>query len=201
LAAAEAHYQLTIQKISRRTWLGKAGAIAGGLQLENSVSFVSWFLQNVRAPAEKASRPVESKHASSNHGDPIKYKFTPAEDALLEEIEKASFRFFWEEANPYTGQVKDRSQANGPDARMTASIAATGFGLTALCIADRRGWEDGKKIRERVRNTLRFAATRLHHLNGFFFHFLNMQNGDRDFQSEVSSIDSSKRPKLTTLPR
>src|SRR4029077_3987654 len=113
------------------------------------------------------------------------------EDALLEEIEKASFRFFWEEADPNTGQVKDRSRADGPDARKIASIAATGFGLTALCIADHRGWEDSKKIRERVRNTLRFAGTRLSHRNGFFFHFLNMRNGDRDFQSEVSSIDTS----------
>jgi hypothetical protein len=66
-----------------------------------------------------------------------------------------------------------------------------GFGLTALCIADRRGWADGKKIRERVRNTLRFAATRLTHVHGFFFHFLNMNTGDRDFQSEVSTIDTS----------
>jgi hypothetical protein len=191
LAAAEAQYQLTVPRVSRRAWFGKAGAIVGGFPLENSASFVSWFLQNVQAPAEKASRPVQSKHASSNYSDPIKYKFTPAEDALLEEVERANFRFFWEEANPYTGQVKDRSQADGPDARTTASIAATGFGLTALCIADHRGWEDRRKIRERVRNTLRFAATRLNHLNGFFFHFLNMQNGDRDFKSEVSSIDSS----------
>src|SRR5260370_42096966 len=28
-------------------------------------------------------------------------------------------------------------------------------------------------------------------MNGFFFHFLNMQNGERDFQSEISSIDTS----------
>jgi len=46
-----------------------------------------------------------------------------------------------------------------------------------MCIADHRGWGDRKKIRARVANTLRFAATRLYHNNGFFFHFLNMQSG------------------------
>jgi len=56
-------------------------------------------------------------------------------------------------------------------------------------IADHRGWEDRKKIRERVRNTLRFAAT-AESRAWVFFHFLNMQSGDRDFQSEVSSIDT-----------
>jgi hypothetical protein len=134
---------------------------------------------------------MQGKPAPEFVGDPTNYRFSSAEDAFLEELERTSFRYFWEEANPYTGLVKDRSQAGGPDARPTASIAATGFGLTALCIADHRGWEDRKKIRERVRNTLRFAATRLSHVHGFFFHFLNMQSGDRDFQSEVSSIDTS----------
>lgn len=135
--------------------------------------------------------PIGYSTFSGGLDDPAKYRFGSDEDAFLEEVEKVSFQFFWEAANPFTGLVKDRSQADGPDARTTASIAATGFGLTALCIADHRGWADGKKIRERVRNTLRFAAARLNHKSGFFFHFLSMQNGDRDFHSEVSTIDTS----------
>jgi hypothetical protein len=123
--------------------------------------------------------------------DSTKYRFAPDEDAFLEEVEKTSFLYFWEATNPSTGLVKDRNKADGPDPRTTSSIAAIGFGLTALCIADHRGWADGKKIRERVRNTLRFAATRLSHVHGFFFHFLNMNTGDRDFQSEVSTIDTA----------
>ena len=31
------------------------------------------------------------------------------DDQLLEEIEKAAFLFFWEQADPNTGQVKDRA--------------------------------------------------------------------------------------------
>src|SRR5580704_14418393 len=176
---------MKVQKVSRRAWLRQAGSIAGVFPFGYSASLTSRFLQHPQ-PLQRISPTA----AVSTKG-PIQYRFSSAEDTFLEELERASFRFFWEEANPYTGLVKDRSQANGPDSRATASIAATGFGLSALCIADHRGWEDGKKIRERVRNTLRFAATRLSHNNGFFFHFLNMQSGDRDFQSEVSSIDTS----------
>jgi hypothetical protein len=61
------------------------------------------------------------------------------EESFLEEVERASFLFFWEQANPSTGLIKDRSLANGRDARTIASIAATGFGLSALCVADHRG--------------------------------------------------------------
>jgi len=182
---------VTIHKISRRAWLRHARAIAGVFPLGFSTSLASQFLQNPPAQPHKVSLPTQSKPAVLLPGDSTKYRFSPEEDAFLEEVERASFRFFWEQANPYTGQVKDRSRAEGPDARKIASIAATGFGLTALCIADHRGWGDSRKIRERVRNTLRFAATRLKHTNGFFFHFVNMEDGGREFKSEVSSIDSS----------
>jgi hypothetical protein len=181
---------VTVQNSSRRAWFRQIGVIAGALGLKSSASLASHFGLETSS-TQKTSRPTRGKPTPLLVSDPTKYRFSSTEDALLEEVERASFRFFWEEANPYTGLVKDRSQAGGPDARTTASIGATGFGLTALCIADHRGWEEGKKIRERVRNALRFAATRLSHMNGFFFHFLNMQNGERDFQSEVSSIDTA----------
>jgi hypothetical protein len=179
-----------IPKIARRAWLRQVRAVAGVFPLGISPLFASRLLQHL-APPQKASPPAQGKPSTVPGSTSTRHPFSAAEDAFLEELERASFRYFWEEANPYTGLIKDRSQADGTDRRSTASIASTGFGLTALCIADRRGWEDGKKIRERVRNTLRFAATRLSYKNGFFFHFLNMQNGERDFQSAVSSIDSS----------
>jgi hypothetical protein len=182
---------VTIQKTSRRAWLRQVRDIAVIGPLGFSAYLALRILRNPPPSPQSLSLPIQGKPAPLSLGDPANYRFSSAEDALLEEVERAGFRYFWEEANPYTGLVKDRSQADGPDARTTASIAATGFGLTALCIADHRGWEDSKKIRERVRNTLRFAGTRLSHRNGFFFHFLNMRNGDRDFQSEVSSIDTS----------
>jgi len=124
-------------------------------------------------------------------GDPTRYRFTPQEDAFLEELERACFQFFWDEVNPSTGLVKDRSQAAGPDSRNVASIAATGFGLTALCIADHRGWQAANAIRQRVATTLRFVESRVPQAHGFFCHFLNIQNGERVFQSEVSSIDTA----------
>jgi len=135
-----------------------------------------------QAPPKKASPVVV---------DPSTYRFSPEEDTFLEEVERACFRYFWEQTHPDTGLTKDRSLAGGSDARVVASIAATGFALTALCVAHHRGWGDGNAIRERVRNTLRFAADRLQHQHGFFFHFLNYKNGDREFESEVSTIDTA----------
>ena len=54
-------------------------------------------------------------------------------------MERLNFCYFWEQANPETGMVKDRCQVQGNDYGIVGSIAATGFGLTAICIADERG--------------------------------------------------------------
>ncbi len=115
------------------------------------------------------------------------------DDQLLEEIEKASFLFFWEQADPTTGQVKDRAFAAGNDTRRVSSIAATGFGLTALCIGDQRGYQPSAAIAARVQTTLHFVLNRLQPkgMNGFFYHFVDMATGARAFHSEVSSIDTA----------
>lgn len=50
------------------------------------------------------------------------------EASLLGDLEQAAFEFFWNEADPHNGLVRDRANADGIDARVTSSIAATGFG-------------------------------------------------------------------------
>jgi hypothetical protein len=108
------------------------------------------------------------KHASPVYTPPNGPPFEGTDEQLLDEIQRASFDFFWNEASPKTGQVKDRALASGNDSRTMSSIAATGFGLTSLSIADRRGYRKSPEILERVRTTLRFLANDLHNEHGFF---------------------------------
>ena len=114
-----------------------------------------------------------------------------SDDQFLDEIERAIFLFFWEQASPTTGQVKDRAFAAGNDTRTVSSIAATGFGLTALCIADQRGYMASTDIVARVQATLSFLLNQMTNENGFFYHFVDMNTGERAFNSEVSSIDTT----------
>ena len=70
---------------------------------------------------------------------PPEWRLTDEE--LLEEMVSRAFLFFWNEAGKHTGLVRDRALADGgPDPRRIASIAATGFGLAALCIGHKRGY-------------------------------------------------------------
>jgi len=113
------------------------------------------------------------------------------DDQFLDQIQRAGFNFFWDQASSSTGLVKDRALAAGNDTRTVASIAATGFGLTALCIAHKRGYADAAQIQTRVTNTLTFLLNQLPNVNGFFYHFVDMNTGERAWSCELSSIDTS----------
>jgi hypothetical protein len=112
-----------------------------------------------------------------------------ADLALLDELEQTAFEFFWNEADLHTGLVRDRASADGVDARITSSIAATGFGLAALCIGHQRKYLPQAEITERVKKTLRFLARDAQNVNGFLYHFVDMRNGNRSGFSELSPID------------
>jgi hypothetical protein len=115
-----------------------------------------------------------------------------SEESFLDDLSRRSFLFFWEQADPGTGLVRDRALADsaGPDARRIASIAATGFGLTALAIGAERGWISREQARERALTTLRFFAGKSVHEHGWFYHFMDAGTGGRWAGSEVSSIDT-----------
>lgn len=120
---------------------------------------------------------------------------TREDQAFLDDLEQRSFRFFDKQADPTTGQVRDRARADGSvhDAnnRDVASIAATGFGLTSLCIAAERGWLPRQTAVGRARTTVRFLERVMPHEHGWFHHFVNAKTGERVWQSEVSSIDTA----------
>lgn len=113
-------------------------------------------------------------------------------ERLLDEIEQRACRYFVEQADPLTGLVLDRAPADG-GARNTnvASIAATGFGLSALCIADTRRFMTKGAAQARAEATLHYLARRAWHKHGFFYHFIDASTGQREYRSEVSSIDTA----------
>jgi len=126
---------------------------------------------------------------------PARSSFSPQDEAFLEDLQKRLFQYFWEQADPQTGLVPDRARTNGSplDAnhQNVGSIAATGFGLTALCIASERRWLDSASALERTRTTLRFFADRAYQQRGWFYHWIDTKTGERRWNSEVSSIDTA----------
>ena len=120
-----------------------------------------------------------------------KYQLSASDDAFLEDLETANFLYFWEQTNPSTGLTKDRCNVRANDNKVVGSIAATGFALTALCIGENRGYVTYAQARDRALVTLRFLWKKLHNQRGFFYHWANINTGERLWESEISSIDTA----------
>lgn len=120
---------------------------------------------------------------------------TSEDRAFLDDLSHRAFLFFIEQADPGTGLVRDRARTTGEVESKhggdVASIAATGFGLTALCIGAQHGWIPRDQARKRVLTTLRFFAERVPSGHGWFYHFMAPRTGARKWQCELSSIDTA----------
>jgi len=168
---------------SRRRLLRQMAGLSLGVPLSQS-SVLSLLGQS--GPQSQSTQPHESPAAP-----PVPTSLSPEDDQFLNELEHASFLFFWEQANPPTGLIKDRCNVRAKDTSTAASIASTGFGLTAICIGEMRGFVSHSEARERVLQCLSFLWHKLPTHRGFFYHFANIDTGERMWDSEVSSVDTA----------
>src|SRR5258708_23250117 len=117
------------------------------------------------------------------------------DDEFLEDLSRRAFQYFCDQANPETGLILDRSRANGGrgggSSMNVASVAATGFGLTALAIGAERKWIREREAMERARTTLRFLFNGAPNERGWFYHFMDASTGQRSWKCEISSIDTA----------
>ena len=72
-----------------------------------------------------------------------------------------------------------------------ASIASTGFALTAWVIASERGLMPAQQAADITRQTLQTLLHRADHQRGFFAHFLHMDSAQRHGKCEYSTIDTA----------
>jgi hypothetical protein len=114
--------------------------------------------------------------------------------AFYDEIERRTFHFFWDTVNRKNGLVPDRWPTPS-----FSSIAAVGFALPAYAVGAERGWCTRAEAREQTLTTLRFfwnapqgpQGSGTAGYKGFFYHFLDMENGRRFRDVELSSVDTT----------
>ena len=138
---------------------------------------------------------LSTTDSSTNTTEVNEFIYNPitVEEHVLEEA-RLSFKFFWEVANGNSnsegyGLVADRynTATSTPGA---ASIASVGFALAAIPIGIENDWIGYLEGYERVLGTLN-TLDNMQRTHGFYYHFVNMENGSRAGYSEVSIIDTA----------
>lgn len=115
-------------------------------------------------------------------------------DEELHELQRNTFRYFWEETNPENGLIPDNTAADD----VPASIAGVGLALAAYPVGIERSFVSRQQAADRVLTTLRFFRDALQGSTpdvtgnrGFFYHFLDVTTGRRAWKCELSTIDTT----------
>jgi hypothetical protein len=116
-----------------------------------------------------------------------------SDEALLDRCQRAAFGYFVENVNEANGLVADTSRDGSP-----ASIAVVGFGLSCYPIGVERGWINRRRAADLTLAALRFFDQSPHGRDddatgyrGFYYHFLDMQTGQRVWRCELSMVDTA----------
>lgn len=113
-------------------------------------------------------------------------------ETILKKELKGDYNFFMKEANTNPkskgyGLIRDKNKL----APEVASIASVGYGLAALVIGTERKWISFSKAYNRANGTLNTFLNNMETTNGFFYHFIHMETAKREWDCEVSIIDTA----------
>ncbi|WP_026631328.1 glucoamylase family protein [Dyadobacter alkalitolerans] len=99
-----------------------------------------------------------------------------SDTALLELVQKQTFRYFWEFGHPVSGMSRERSNTAFDYGDEVVTTGGTGFGIMAMIVAAERGWQPRDSVSARLLKMMKFLA-KADHYHGIFPHWLNGATG------------------------
>lgn len=99
-----------------------------------------------------------------------------SDSALLELVQKQTFRYFWDFAHPVSGMARERSNTAFEYGGEVVTTGGTGFGVMSIVVAANRGWITRDTAAKHLLKMVKFLwkADAFH---GVFPHWLNGETG------------------------
>src|SRR5258708_32927979 len=63
-----------------------------------------------------------------------------SDSALLDLVQKQTFRYFWDFAHPVSNMARERSNETSAYGREVVTVGGTGFGVMSVIVATERKW-------------------------------------------------------------
>jgi hypothetical protein len=105
------------------------------------------------------------------------------DEQLLDEVQRRTFRYFWDFAHPVSGLARERSDVTSEHGDEVVTSGGSGFGVMAIVVATERGWVTRAQACERLLRITGFLA-RADRFHGAFPHWLDGATG-RTFPFDV----------------
>ncbi len=100
----------------------------------------------------------------------------PDEAALLDEVQRRTFAYFWDFAHPVSGLARDRARSADDSGDDTMAVGGSGFGVLAIVVAAERGWVTRAEALDRLLVIAGFLE-RADRFHGVFPHFMDGATG------------------------
>jgi len=99
-----------------------------------------------------------------------------SDTALLELVQKQTFRYFWDFGHPISGLPRERSNVAYDYGNEVVTIGGTGFGVMAMIVAAERQWYPRDTVAKRLLKMVKFLS-KADNYHGAFPHWLNGETG------------------------
>ncbi len=119
------------------------------------------FAQNKKAATEKK---------------PVTRPLNLSDSALLDLVQRQTFRYFWDFAHPVSGMARERSNTDAGYGHETVTTGGTGFGIMAVIVAAERGWITRDTAARFMRKMVNFLL-KANAYHGAFPHWLDGATG------------------------
>jgi hypothetical protein len=141
-----------------------------------AISFLNEFLFSVSTQLKSASGHFLSNRADLDFFTQIDStdKFSQISDsALLDLVQKQTFKYFWDFGHPVSGLARERSNGDNE----TVTTGGSGFGIMAMVAAVNRGFITRSEAVARLNTITDFLITKCQRWHGAFSHWINGSTG------------------------
>src|SRR5437868_2070295 len=99
-----------------------------------------------------------------------------SDSALLDIVQRQTFRYFWDFAHPVSGMARERSNVDFNYGNEVVTTGGTGFGIMATIVATERGWITRDTAAKHLLKTVRFLF-KANSYHGVFPHWMDGATG------------------------
>jgi hypothetical protein len=100
----------------------------------------------------------------------------PSDAALLELVQRQTFRYFWDFAHPVSGLARERSNVTPEHGLEVVTTGGSGFGVMTIVVAAERRWISREDAVDRLLSMVEFLY-RANSYHGIFPHWLDGETG------------------------
>ncbi len=99
-----------------------------------------------------------------------------SDSALLDVVQKQTFRYFWDFAHPVSGMARERSNTDFNYGHEVVTTGGTGFGIMAIIVAAERGWITRDTAAKHLLKMVKFLL-KAESYHGVFPHWMDGATG------------------------